>query len=262
MSKAAGIPTAWEIVQDLIRRIASAEGADLGDHYDNPEIWWSSLGRGEPRLDTLLRELAPTPAARHALVRRYFEPDLAEGRSAVPTAAHRALAALCASGRVRLILTTNFDHLIERALEEVGLTPEVIATPRAIAGMTVLPQVRLTVLKPHGDYASLGLRMTPEDLAAYPPPWRRLLHRVFDEFGLLVVGWSAEYDGALVDELAAASSRRYQTFWATYRGALAEPARRLIAQRQAKVIDTTGADELLTDIADRVGRLDRVAARR
>jgi len=262
MSTAAGVPTGWQIVQDLIRRVAAAEGADLGDHYDEPEVWWSSQGRGEPRLDTLLAALAPTPAARRDLVRRYFEPRLPDGRTLVPTPAHMALATLCASGRVRLILTTNFDPLVERALEQVGLSPEVVATPRAIAGMTVLPHVRLSVLKPNGDYATLGLRMTAEDLATYPPSWRRLLHRVFDEFGLLVIGWSAEWDRALADELAASSSRRYPTFWATYRGLVAEPAARLIAQRQATVIDTTGADEFLTDITDRLGRLDQVAVRR
>jgi hypothetical protein len=262
MSRAAGIPTGWEIVQDLIRRIAAAEGADLGDHYDQPELWWVLQGRGEPRFETLIAALATTRLARRNLIRQYFEPRVVEGRPAVPTPAHRALAAMCESGRVRLIVTTNFDPLIERALEEVGLAPEVIASPRAVGGMTPLPHTRLTVLKPNGDYATLGLRIGPEDLATYPPRWRSLLRRVFDEFGLLVVGWSAEWDTALAETLAASASRRYPTFWATYRADLTEPARRLIAQRQATIIDTAGADEFLTDITDRLGRLDQVAARR
>ena len=38
-----------------------------------------------------------------------------------------ALASLCAQGRIRLILTTNFDRLIERALDARGITAQVIA---------------------------------------------------------------------------------------------------------------------------------------
>jgi len=118
------------------------------------------------------------------------------------------------------------------------------------------------VVKLHGDYAMLGLRNTPEELGTYPSEWKDLLARVFDEFGLLVIGWSAEYDTALCEAMSSAPSRRYPSFWTSFNGNLAEPARRLIAQRQATVIDTAGADEFLVDLAQRIQRLDQVALRR
>ena len=43
---------------------------------------------------------------------------------------------------------------------------------------------------------------------------------------------------------------------------MAEPARRLVAQRQACIIDTAGADEFLGDIVQKIERLDQVAQRR
>jgi NAD-dependent SIR2 family protein deacetylase len=52
-----------------------------------------------------------------------------------PTAAHRAIAELVNKGRIRLILTTNFDHLIEDALTAARIPPQVIARPEAICGM-------------------------------------------------------------------------------------------------------------------------------
>jgi len=67
-----------------------------------------------------------------------------------------------------------------------------------------------TVIKLHGDYLSLGLRNTPDELTSYPEEIKTLLARVFDEYGLLVVGWSAEYDTALVEALESAPSRRYR----------------------------------------------------
>lgn len=260
MSSAAGVPTGWQVVQDLIRKIALADGVDPAEFEQDPEGWWVSQGHSEPRYDRLLTAMAPTDAARQGLLRRYFETQ-PDGTQAEPTAGHHALAALVAMGRVRVILTTNFDHLIERALERAGITPQVISTPSAVTGMTPLVHAPATVIKLHGDYLSLGLRNTPDELSTYPYELKELLARVFDEYGLVVVGWSAEYDTALVDAMEASPSRRYPTYWATYHGDISESARRVIAQRQACVIDTSGADEFFEDVLQKIGRLGQVARR-
>lgn len=180
MSTAAGVPTSWQVVQDLIRQVAAAEVVDPDEVGDSPELWWARQGRPDPRYDTLLPALAPTDAARQALLRRYFEPSPPQGPIR-PTLGHRALGELCASGRVRLILTTNFDRLLERALEEAGAAPQVISSPAAVAGMTPLTHAQATVVKLHGDYLALGLRNTPQELTDYAPQWNTLLDRVLDE---------------------------------------------------------------------------------
>lgn len=261
MSSAAGVPTGWQVVLDLIRRIATAEGVDLDALERAPDVWWSEQHGSEPRYDTLLAALAPTDAARRALLLKYFDPSPGESKPIQPTSGHTALAQICASGRVRLILTTNFDRLIERSLENNGVTPQVIANPGDIRGMIPLSHAPMTVVKLHGDYATLGLRNTPEELGSYPPEWLELLARVFDEYGLLVVGWSAEYDSALSNSLSSCPTRRYPTYWTIYKGSIAEPAAHLIAQRQAAVIDTSGADEFFGDLVQRLQRLDQVATR-
>jgi SIR2-like domain len=262
MSTAAGIKTTWGVVQDLIRRVATSEGVDPKEFDEAPEDWWAAQGRPELRYDLLLEELASTDTARRALLRRYFDPLPENNGPVVPTLAHYALAQLCATGRVNLILTTNFDGLIERALEAAGLSPQVISSPGSIRGMTPVQHAGVTLLKLHGDYASPGLKNTSLELGSYSPALKRLLARVFDEYGLIVVGWSGEYDLALVKSLEQASSRRYPTYWATFQGSVTGAAKQLIAQRQAHVTDTAGADEFLTDLVERVGRLDRIAARR
>src|SRR5665213_1909351 len=261
MSTAAGIPTGWQVVQDLVRRVTTSEGVSAEELGDSPEEWWAAQGRAEPRYDTLLAAVASTDSARQQLLRGYFDP-LPPERPIQPTAAHMALASLCAVGRVRLILTTNFDRLIERALDAVGITPQVVARTEVIAGMTPLPHAPVTVLKLHGDYAMPGLRNSPDELSAYPPEMDALLDRVFDEWGLLVVGWSATYDIALGNAIARAPSRRYPTFWTSHEGLLTEEARRLVDLRQARVLDTRGADEFLPDLVERLDRLDELARRR
>ncbi len=262
MSSAAGIPTGWQVVQDLIRKVATLEGVDTETLGDAPEAWWEGQGRGEPRYSALIEALGQNDAARQALLRQYFDPPPAGGMAMQPTAGHDALARLCAAGRVRVIVTMNFDRLIERALDRTGISPQVIATPQALDGMTPLPHSPVTVIKLNGDYLTLGMRNTAEELSEYPEPLRALVTRVVDDYGLLVVGWSGEYDTALVGAIEGCVSKRYPMYWASYHGQLTEQARRLIANRQAALIDTTGADELLSDLVQRTDLLEQRAVRR
>jgi len=259
VSTAAGILTGWQVVQDLIRQVAVAEGADLDEVALDAEAWWSNRGYGDARYDTILEALAPTDAMRQAILRRYFDPVPGEP---VESSAHDALAELCATGRIRLILTTNFDRLMEHALDRAGVPSQVITDPSAVAGMIPLTHAGVTIVKLHGDYASPGLRNTPDELALYPPEWQALLARVFDEFGIVVVGWSAEWDVALRRALNDSPSRRYPAYWATYQSSVTEAAARLIQNRGANVITTAGAAEFLEDLAQRISRLDDVAKRR
>lgn len=262
LSSAAGVRTGWQVVQDLVRRIALADGVNLVELQQSPEDWWIETRGVEPRYDDLLAALAPTDAGRQSLLRGYFDPSPTEGGPIGPTDAHRALAALCARGAIRVILTTNFDRLIERALEDAGAAPQVVSGPDALNGMVPIVHAPTTLVKLHGDYLTLGMRNTPKELASYPQQVRQLLARVLDEFGLIVIGWSAEYDTDLVASILAAPGRRYPSYWAKFNADLTETARRVVAHRQGVLLDTAGADELLTDIRSRVERLDFIAKQR
>jgi hypothetical protein len=159
---------------------------------------------------------------------------------------------------VRVILTTNFDRLIEQALEAEGILPQVIASPNAIAGMEPLAHARCTVVKLHGDYSSLEQLNTVEELSVYAKTTRGLLHRVLDEYGLLICGWSGDWDSALVDAIERTRSRRYPLFWASY-GELGDVAKRLIAQHRAQVIAGAVADQFFPDLVSRLEALDSLA---
>jgi NAD-dependent SIR2 family protein deacetylase len=87
-----------------------------------------------------------------------------------PSAAHVAIAQLVAAGYVRVILTTNFDHLIEQALDQVGIRPVVISTAAAASGASPMQHNAITLIKLHGDYVDPNIRNTEEELSAYSHP--------------------------------------------------------------------------------------------
>lgn len=265
VSTGAGIPTGWGVVQALVTRLATATHPDdqaaVEAARNDPEQWWVEHGDGAALgYSNLLAALGPTPAARRALLAGFFEPtdnDVTDGLK-VPSAAHRAIAQLVKRGYFRVILTTNFDRLMEKALEDVGVSPQVLARAEAVAGLTPLPHAPVTIVKLHGDYADLDMRNTLEELSTYPPAWDALLDRVFDEYGLLVSGWSADWDTALVAALERTPSRRYPLYWDS-RSSSGDSATRLLAQHRGTVVPAGSADDLFTGLHERVDALERLA---
>lgn len=256
VSTGAGVPTGWGVVDSLVRRVAVASGDTLEADFD-AETWWSASGDGKPLgYSSILERLGITRAARRALLAGFFEPsdEDRENELKVPSAAHRAIASLVRAGRIRVIVTTNFDRLLERAIEAEGISPQVIASDSAVGGMEPLQHMPCTILKLHGDYASLDQRNTVDELSSYPKATKALLSRILDEYGLVVSGWSGEWDPALVEALEASANRRYPLYWAS-RSEPGEVARRLLSRSGAALIQGQSADEFFPDLLSRVDAL-------
>ena len=258
LSRGAEIPTGYQVMCALIERVAAAERLTIDGE---PEAWYRAR-YGEPSYDALIERLAPGTADRHALLRPFFEPtveDQEHGRK-LPTTAHRAIARLVARGSVRVILTTNFDPLLELALEAEGVRPQVLASESQAASAIPVAQVPATILKVNGDYRDAGMRNTRAELAAYGPAMTRCIERAFADYGLVVCGWSATYDEGLRKLLHTAPSTPYSTFWTALEGHEPEPASAgLIAARGAQAITIDTADRFFEEIEQRVQSLARVA---
>ncbi len=253
VSRAAGVPTGWEVTLDLVRKLAVAEGENI----DDPEAWYRERFGRPPNYSEVVNELAPTRDERRGLLQGYFEPDEQdrdEGRK-VPTEAHRAIARLCSTGHVRVVLTTNFDRLMERALEAEGVFPVVIDTPDAVEGAPPLQHSGCTVVKVNGDYLDTRIKNTPEELAEYDPRTITLLERIFNEYGLVVCGWSGTYDTALLDALKRAGRGRYMAYWVS-RGEPSEVERSLTSFLGGTSIKSEGADEFFADLLEKVEALE------
>ena len=254
VSRSAGIPTGWEIVLDLVRKIASLKGDDCGP---DPAAWYAGKFGKVPDYAELLGELAGSGSDRRGLLRPYFEPTEEEKERGlkVPAEAHKAIAELVSKGYVRVILTTNFDRLLEEALAAAGVAPTVISTPDAAVGAIPLVHSNCTVVKFHGDYLDTRIKNTPEELDTYDPRIDALLDRVFDEFGLVVCGWSAEWDAALRNALERCRSRRFCTYW-TARSEPEGAPKGLIGFRGAQVIRIKDADSFFRQVREDVFGLE------
>lgn len=259
VSRSAHIPTGWEITLDLVSKLAAAQGEEdvrsLG-----PKDWYKEKFGKDPDYSDLLDKLAKTAPERQQLIRGYLEPteeERADGLKA-PTPAHKAIAKLVAQGYVRVVITTNFDRLMEMALEAEGVVPTVISTEDQANGAMPLIHQRCCVFKVHGDYLDTRIRNTEAELKAYPEAFNQLLDRILDEFGLIVCGWSATWDPALREAIERSKSRRFSHYWATQSEPTPE-AKGLIERRQGLHVSISDADSFFSKLAEQVQAISEVS---
>jgi hypothetical protein len=252
ISRDAGIATGWEITLDLIRKIAVMEKAEP----KNFEEWYQERYHESPNYTKLLKKLTITSTERANLLRPYFEPTTEEKEEnlKVPTPTHKCIAILVKYGYIRIILTTNFDRLLEKALSEEGITPTIISTEDEIKGAMPFVHNDCTIIKLHGDYMDTRIKNTPEELSEYSGEVNKYLDQIFEDFGLIICGWSAEYDVALRNALYRRKNRRFSTYW-TVKDKLNDEATQLSNHLKAEQIPIESANKFFTQLLEKVEAL-------
>lgn len=209
-----------------------------------------------------MERLAPTQEERSLLLKSYFEPSDEDRKNGikVPSEAHRAIAALTKAGYIRIIVTTNFDQLLEMAMREEGLNPIVVDSAYALGGALPYVHAQCTIVKLNGDYPDIRMLNTENELERYEDQIKGLLEEIFDRYGLIVCGWSADWDTDLRDSLLAKKNRRFSTFWAV-RGEKGSNCARLVEHLKARVIEVQDANQFFTDLLCNVKSIEALKSK-
>lgn len=214
-SAASGIPTGYDMIVDFKKQLfcqfsgTSRKQVDSNDPLwvERIELFLSSRSILPPKDDpteyaAAFEAVYSTPEERRA----YIEQAVTKG---TPSFAHRGLAALISNGRVPCIFTTNFDSMIETAATVTDQLLE--ASDRAnltVAGIDnadraarCLRESHWPLLaKVHGDFQSVDLKNTSDELATQDLKMRNVLTGACGRFGLIVVGYSGR-DQSVMDAL-------------------------------------------------------------
>lgn len=204
-SASARIPTARQITLDLLCRLyADAFGLvrqdlDLADDATRRRLEAYFDGQnGMPPLgdrsdySTAFALALPGDGPRRQYLRR-----LMEGRS--PSYGQRVLGALIAHGHTDLVITTNFDDLVEQAAERARAAQTSPGRSRlgvaalgdpARAGLAFTDDDFPLLIKLHGDFREHQLKNLEAELQAQDDRLRRTILDASRRFGLAVVGYS------------------------------------------------------------------------
>lgn len=192
--------------------------------------------------------------------RRHFIETMLHG--AKPAFGHHVLAALMVAKKVRLVWTTNFDRLVEDASASAfgstsALTVSTIDS--SSVALRALNQESWPLLgKLHGDFQSVALKNTTEELRTQDGALRAALVESCKRFGLVVAGYSGRDSSimtALEDALSYSNPYPSGLFWISKAGSSVHARVQELVERarvvgvKAHHIETETFDELMGDIA-------------
>lgn len=242
-SRDAGVPTGgevfWLAVEDLFRVEHKTTDVPPRDELDE---FLTEIGDGDWTYSRVLEALAPDPATRRDYLAKYFE-----GRE--PADTHELLSDLAAEGSVRVFVTTNFDRLLEHALQARGLEPIVVTDPVSLDNAIPREHAGCYVLKAHGDYLQQTIRNTAAELERLPEAIERELEAVFSHYGLLALGYAG--GDSAIGRLLRTRRSRYGLYWLR-RGALGPDAAAIVEANGGRVIERADSATLLRDLRSRL----------
>jgi hypothetical protein len=243
ISREAGVPTGEQVFWQAIGELYRLENttSETPDHAALT-TWMEENDRADLGYSEILEQLVPDRATRRDYLAKHFE-----GKEPGPS--HEELAALAAEGAVKVFVTTNFDRLLEHALQARGIEPVLITSAADLASAPRREHADCYVIKPHGDYLQETIRNTPEELAELEPKLAAELAEIFDRFGVVVLGYSGS-DPA-ISELLQRRISRYGLYWVA-RSELRPGAARILESTGGRVISRGGAAAFMVDLRRRL----------
>ncbi|WP_416445723.1 SIR2 family protein [Leeuwenhoekiella sp. A16] len=251
ISRNSGIPTGWDIVIDLIKKIARLENENC---EQDPEEWYRNKFNEEPDYSNILEKLAATPTERLNILKSYFEGNN-DNDLYQPTIGHKSIAKLIKKGYFRVIVTTNFDRLIEKALLEEGIEPLVIRHPSDIEGTMPLVHSKFVIIKINGDYLDSRFLNTKQELNEYPEDLNNYLLKIFNDFGIISCGWSAKWDIGLLNCLKQCNNFRFSSYW-SFVHQLNPELKEIADLRKGNNIQIENADHFFKELLEKVEALE------
>lgn len=273
-SASAGLPTATQIRDDLLLRVYAERhqlrredlhsndpvvAATLSDYFDDRN---GMVAFGTPDDYSRAFELAlPDEPSRHRYLRDKFA-----GKQ--PSYGQRILGALLSGGQTDLVVTTNFDELIEEAAANAYTAVKPADSPRRlnIAALGSRDRARGVLeaestpmlIKLHGDFRETSLKNLDSELVSQDEVLRQAVIDLSRRYGIAVVGYSGR-DDSIMEMLEAAScidgAWPAGLWWfARDPDAVPERVRRLLqvaseSGRSAHLVRLGAFDELMGDLA-------------
>jgi hypothetical protein len=282
-SAAAGVPTATGIVDDLLLRRYAADFNLVRQHLDpaDPAVMtrvraFYDGAHGMPRLGTAGDYSAAFEATMpDAEVRRQYLRQLLTDR--LPCFGQKVLGAAVSAGAADLLITTNFDDLLERAVTEAHharrsgparlLSIAALESPRR-ATTAVADDGWPLLIKLHGDFRESALKNLVDELREQDASLRRVVLDCSRRFGLAVAGYSGR-DESVMSMLAEAMRPEAWPagLWWLTRDPQSLPdtvldlmARANAVGVHARVVEAANFDEAMGALADQVHLDDGVRA--
>lgn len=207
VSKDANIPTSWDLMLKTAGLLYLAEnpGKKINSNI-NLEKWLMDSVYAEMGFSEIMELIYSKNLEQQNFLNKYLNKyDIGES--------HKGIAELARRGIIRTIITTNFDHYIEKAIENLSFDIQVISSDDDLKNVEPLIQCKsLRIYKVHGNLGCGKLRNTPKDLESLSPLMEQEIIRVLSEHGVIVLGYSGR-DIGIKKVFEKRKNNYYPVYW-------------------------------------------------
>lgn len=243
ISKSAGIPTGGDIFWNSVKLICKLEDNTV-NISDDAEIdkWFEASQYKDFNYSKILEALCPSKEDRRNYLEKYFI-------DCNPTIAHKVIANLVKNELIKVIVTTNFDQLLENALDDENIKFDVVSDESDLKNLKPREHSNCRILKLNGDYKKLNIRNTETELEKYSDSISKELEEIFDRYGLIVVGYSGS-DKAVIEHLENRISN-YSIYWLA-RDKINTKIKELIKSKDGKIICRDSTDIFFKELERKI----------
>ena len=267
-SRSAGMPSAEDIIWDLKRRYYCLHEGKEVDHYDlNNEAIKHKI---QAYLDAQQRFPVLWAKDEYEFYfdkffqgnleqqQRYIEEQLAPEKLSL-NSGHKILAALLAMGKTKIVFTTNFDAVIEKAYAEInGGMLQTYHLEGSYAALDALNNESYPFyIKLHGDFRYRSIKNLPSQLKSNDEQLRKAFVSACARYGLIVSGYSGRDENVMQcfrDAICQENAFPKGFFWTTSSATrLHESVKDLITDAKTKgitaeIVEVDNFDELMNKL--------------
>ncbi|HHT9124617.1 MAG TPA: SIR2 family protein [Candidatus Brocadiia bacterium] len=243
VSKAAGILTGTDILWDTIKKIYKLEKDKDKDPNDNEvKDWFEKSEFKDFTYSKILETICPSQEERRQFLEKYFV-----GKN--PTDTHRCIADMVRNGLLKVIITTNFDRLMEKALDAIEVKYDVVSSPAELKVLKAREHSPCRVLKLHGDYQSGEIKNTEKELVRLEPKIEKEFKEILNRYGIVVIGYSGQDEGVM--RCLEKRNSKYTLYWLKKEN-ICERVDRLLKQQDGKVIERENSDAFVKELVRKI----------
>ena len=204
-SMSSGIPTGADLARKWIQEIEEDCGKDDFAKWKNKvQISEDNVGEFYPQIYE--KRFGHIPESGYDCIRHYME-----GKE--PSLGYLILANIMVREKHNVVITTNFDNLLEDAIRTYTKEKPFIAGHEALAGYVPKRSDRPIILKVHRDlfFHPFSDR---EHTGTIQKAWEDILDRFLSDYFLIVLGYGGN-DESLMDYFTSLNNRK-QIYWCVY----------------------------------------------
>ena len=248
ISKDANVPTGWEILLDTLRNIRNQEEGS-NETYSNAEMeQYYEDNYKDSTYSEIIEALYPSVEEQRSFLKNIFE-------GTVPSVTHKAIAKWVKQGLIRFVVTTNFDTLLEQALDDEELRGKYTVISNNEDVLTSKPWNNVEccrIYKIHGTINQGKIRNTEKDLMFLDEDLHKDFLDVIERHGVIVLGYAGnKEDQAVMDTFNKRKFYGYTLYWCVHNNCNDEVVD-LIEKQDGRVIEISSASEFLEEKLNRV----------